>query len=136
MQAVRRAHIMRAFALALVASAPFALPARAQAPDTSLWVTDGVVVSMLRVGSTLYIGGHFDHLGGQARFKIGAVDAASGVISAFDPSPAKLGPTTWPYVRSLAVGPGVVYAGGQFLTIGGQTRHWIAALDPASGAAT
>ena len=63
MQAVRRARITRAFALLLLASTSLAQPARAQAPDTSLWVTDGVVVSMLRVGNTLYMGGSFSRVG-------------------------------------------------------------------------
>jgi beta-propeller uncharacterized protein DUF5122 len=103
----------------------------AWAPDP-----DSEVFALALSGSTLYVGGKFEHMGGQPRYKIGAVDVSSGLATAFDPSPAPIAINSWPYIRSLAVGPGVVYAGGFFYTIGGASRVFLAALDPVSGDAT
>lgn len=96
---------------------------------------DSEVFALALSGSTLYVGGKFEHLGGAARFKIGAVDVSTGLATAFDPSPPMLSSNSWPMIRSLAVVSGAVYAGGIFLNIGGLSRAWMAKLDPVSGAA-
>ena len=96
---------------------------------------DSEVFALALSGSTLYVGGRFEHLGGAARFKIGAVSTSSGLATAFDPSPPKPSSSSWPFIRSLAVAPGAVYAGGFFLSIGAQPRSWLAKLDAATGVA-
>jgi hypothetical protein len=79
-------------------------------------------------GSTVYIGGTFAQVGGQARSNIAAIDATTGVPTSFAPD-ANL------TVSALAVSGSTVYAGGNFGVIGGATRIGLAALDATTGAA-
>ncbi|MFH1148976.1 MAG: IPT/TIG domain-containing protein, partial [Actinomycetota bacterium] len=82
-------------------------------------------------GSTVYAGGVFTSIGGQARNRIAALDASTGAATAWNPNAN--GP-----VIALAVSgdSSTVYAAGWFQTIGGQARNTIAALDASTGAAT
>ena len=82
-------------------------------------------------GATVYAGGDFTSIGGQARNRIAALSASTGLATGWNPD-ASSG------VESLAVSSdhSVVYAVGHFLTIGGQSRMFLAALDPATGLAT
>jgi hypothetical protein len=80
-------------------------------------------------GGTVYAGGTFTSIGGQARNCIAALDATTGAATAWDPNASS-------YVYALTVSGGTVYAGGGFLSIGGQTRYMIAALDATTGDAT
>lgn len=82
-------------------------------------------------GSTVYAGGIFTSIGGQPRKYIAALDASAGstgTATSWDPGPSDI-------VYALAVSGPTVYAGGNFLSIGGQPRNHIAALD-ASGMTT
>lgn len=80
-------------------------------------------------GSTVYAGGWFTSMGGQARNRIAALDAATGAATAWNPN-ANNG------VYALEITPVQVYVGGYFTSIGGRSRNYIAALDIATGAAT
>ena len=80
-------------------------------------------------GSTVYAGGDFNNIGGQSRSHIAALDAISGLATAWNPGADNI-------VFALAVSGSTVYAGGYFGTIGGQSRSHIAALDATSGLAT
>jgi hypothetical protein len=84
-------------------------------------------------GSTVYAGGTFTLIGGQPRNHIAALDATTGTATSWNPY---AGGATYTSVLALAVSGSTVYAGGNFLSIGGQTRNNIAALDAGSGAAT
>ena len=95
-------------------------------PDRAV---DDVVVS----GSTVYAAGYFTSIGGQNRSEIAALDATSGLATDWDPS---AGGTSYHEVFTLAVSGPTVYVGGEFDTIGGQTRDNVAALDATSGLAT
>lgn len=86
--------------------------------------------------STIYLGGQFAGVGGQARTALAAVDADTGGVMPWAPSPAHAYPYPYPYVRSLAVWRETVYVGGNFEMIGGAQRISLAAIDAASGAAT
>ena len=97
---------------------------------------DSEVTALALSGSTLYVGGRFEHMGGAPRYKLGSVDVVSGLATSFAPVPATGIVGTWPWIRSLAIGPGVVYAGGEFTSINGLSRTRLAALDPATGAPT
>jgi len=79
-------------------------------------------------GTTLYLGGSFSSLGGQARSSLGAVDTGTGAVGAWDPSPNGT-------VYALAVGVQPVYVGGAFTSFGGVARNNLAALDLISGEA-
>ena len=81
-------------------------------------------------GTTIYAGGAFNGLnsiGGHTRNYIAAIDATSGHASDWDPNASGS-------VRALVVSGTTVYAGGDFATIGGQTRNRIAALEPSGSA--
>jgi len=91
------------------------------------------VYALAVVGSTVYAGGYFTNIGGQARSGIAALDATTGTATSWDPS-AHGG--VHPYIDALAVSGGTVYAGGEFTSIGGQARPFVAALDAAAGTAT
>jgi hypothetical protein len=91
---------------------------------------DGYDISVLAIaGDTVYVGGSFTAIGGQARNRLAALDATTGAATAWNPNP-----DSW--VGSLAVSGETVYAGRNFTAIGGQARNRLAALDATTGAAT
>jgi hypothetical protein len=73
-------------------------------------------------GSTVYVGGDFTSIGGQTRNCIAALDAATGVATAWNPNAAGR-------VLALAVSGSTVYAGGGFAHVGGETRKSFAQFD-------
>ena len=77
-------------------------------------------------------GGIFTNIGGQARSFLGRLNATTGLADSFNPNANN-------FVRAIAVQPdGKIVAGGLFSgtnSIGGQTRNFIARLDPTTGAA-
>ena len=74
-----------------------------------------------------FIGGAFTAVGGEARLNLAHV-LADLSVAAWDPAPDQP-------VLCVALQGGVVYAGGDFLTIGGASRARIAALDSLTGLA-
>jgi hypothetical protein len=92
------------------------------------------VSALVVSGSTVYVGGSFSSIGGQARNHIAALDATTGTATGWNPNASSFGPGVT--VFALAVSGGTVYAGGVFTSIGGQSRNHIAALDAVTGAAT
>jgi uncharacterized delta-60 repeat protein len=84
----------------------------------------------------ILVGGRFNganSIGGQTRNGMARLDAVTGLADSFDPNTAgnPIGS-----VFSIAVqADGKILAGGDFLSIGGQTRNCIARLDPATGLA-
>ena len=79
-------------------------------------------------GNIVYAGGDFSKIGGQPRSGIAALDATSGLATAWNPSGG--------YVDALAISGSTVYVCGAFNYMGGQPRGSIAALDASSGLAT
>jgi hypothetical protein len=77
--------------------------------------------------STVYAGGDFITIGGQPRYSLAALDAATGTASAWNPNADD-------EVDALLVAGTIVYASGFFTTIHGESRPYLAALDPVSGA--
>src|SRR4051794_27919354 len=85
-------------------------------------------------GSTVYAGGGFTLIGGQARGRIAALDANTDTNNATSWDPEATG-----FVNELAVDGSTVYAGGTFNgagSIGGADRSRVAALDTGTGSAT
>lgn len=94
---------------------------------------NGTVFAVRVSGDELYVGGSFSLAGGQPRNGAASFDASSGLVTGWNPDAAKglsLGE-----IYTFAFDSGVVYAGGTFDTIGGQSRRNLAALDPLTGAA-
>jgi uncharacterized delta-60 repeat protein len=80
----------------------------------------------------ILVGGFFNNIGGQPRNNIARLDPVTGQADSFDPS-ATGGNAS---VRSVVVqADGKILVGGQFSSIGGQSRNNIARLDPATGLA-
>lgn len=89
---------------------------------------NGAVRAMKLAGTTLYVGGDFSgagSIGGAARNRIAALNTLldTGNATSWDPN------TGSGSVRALDIVGNIVYAGGTFTTIGGQTRNGLAALD-------
>ncbi|MDP2304044.1 MAG: T9SS type A sorting domain-containing protein [Ignavibacteria bacterium] len=95
--------------------------------------SDANVFTLAVSGSTVYAGGQFSNIGGQARKYIAALDSTTpGLATSWNPDANATG-----YVNILAVSGSTVYAGGDFTSIGGQTRNYTAAFDiSGSGLAT
>ncbi len=94
---------------------------------------DGEVFAIaVQPDGKILAGGRFASIGGQMRNRIARLDATTGLADSFNPNANG-------DVVSIAVQPdGKVLAGGTFAganSIGGQTRNYIARLDPATGLA-
>jgi hypothetical protein len=85
-------------------------------------------------GATVYVGGRFSSIGGQSRSNLAALDAATGLATAWNPviAPSLFSGT----VDCLVVSGSTVYAGGGFTTVGGVTRTYLAGVDIATGLPT
>ncbi|MDA0160006.1 hypothetical protein OM076_07020 [Solirubrobacter ginsenosidimutans] len=110
-------------------------------PDpTWLPAPDGSVWSLAATGSAIYFAGYFTHAGkgaGAPRAGVAAVAIGDASATAWDPAPSgTLNGLSTARVSSLLVSGGAVYVGGSFTTLGGQPRSDLAAVDPATGAAT
>lgn len=84
-------------------------------------------------GSNVYAGGLFGSIGGQTRSRIAALDVTTGNAISWNPNAGTGGQES---VSAILVDGSIVFVGGQFTSIGGQTRNSLAAIDIVSGAAT
>src|SRR5262249_19419888 len=73
-----------------------------------------------------YAAGHFTNIGFWPRKNLAALDAATGIATAWDPSPNY-------DVGALISTATKIYVGGQFTQVGGGTRFGLAGLDPVTG---
>jgi|GEM_PF-1025627 len=91
---------------------------------------DVLALALSPDGSTLYVGGEFENIGGHDRKYLVAVEAATGEIKPWDPRPDGI-------VTSVLPSPdgSILYAGGFFGNIGGHQRNHLAALDTTTGSA-
>src|SRR5262245_2212072 len=90
--------------------------------DTKLWVTDGVVSSVVTDGSTIYIGGYF-RIAGPATGGAAVIDASTAAVQ--QPYPRVSGA-----VYAVAPdGNGGWYLGGSFTAVRGLPRNNLAHLD-------
>lgn len=82
-------------------------------------------------GNTVYAGGTFTMVGGQARTDLGAVSASTGNATSWDPGANGS-------VTALAISSSgsPIYVGGTFTAIGGQSREDVAALSTSDATAT
>ena len=98
---------------------------------------DDDVSSVAVSGSDVFVGGGFRSIGGQSRTGLAKLSAAgSGAADAdWNPHPVRYSEGSSVGVYALAVSGSDVYAGGDFLVIGGRPRSRIAKL-PATGTGT
>jgi beta-propeller uncharacterized protein DUF5122 len=120
-----------AVATAIAVSLAFSQPAAAIVsanPDDGTPETNGRVNAVAYLGGTVYIGGSFTSVDGQARNRLAAFDVASGNLLSWNPNANGV-------VRALKVSPAGtrVYVGGDFSAVGGAARARVAALSPTSG---
>lgn len=88
---------------------------------------DGGGVQALAIsGNTIYAGGTFAPMGGQADTAIAAIDRATGSVADWNPNITGPGGAS---VSAVATGGKVVYVSGFFTSAGGQARQLLAALD-------
>lgn len=79
------------------------------------------IAALSASGSTVYVGGRFNEIGGQTRNYLAAIDGVTGAVTDWNPSPNDS-------VTVITPNGGVVYVGGTFDAIGGQPRGGLAAL--------
>jgi trimeric autotransporter adhesin len=88
---------------------------RAQTLDTTLWVPNAEVKSILRVGNTLYLGGNFTEIGPPTGNGVGIQYPSGAVVPGF--------PKVTGYVTCVAPdGDGGWYIGGTFTRVNGIAR--------------
>jgi hypothetical protein len=107
--------------------------AAAIGPDGTVtpWATfdpEGVHV-IVPIGNTIYLAGTFDGSITQPRNGLEAVDAASGIVSPWNPDPSF-------YCIAMASAGGRVAIGGYFVTVGQKPRNNLASIDLTTGKLT
>ncbi|MBP9773892.1 MAG: fibronectin type III domain-containing protein [Candidatus Peribacteraceae bacterium] len=99
----------------------------------------GYAVSSLHLygGTTVYIGGQFTKVGGQNHTGIAAVDATTGVVSSWNPQVAIRPQTLYGNLaignQSVIVKGSSLITGGNFLSVGGQSRKHVASMNILTG---
>jgi len=89
---------------------------------------DWVVFSLaVQTDGKILVGGEFETLGGQARANIGRLNATGSLDTSFNPGATG---SIYPAVYSLALqADGKILVGGDFTTLGGQSRNNIGRLN-------
>jgi trimeric autotransporter adhesin len=119
---VSRRALTALLAVALAATA-FVLPGTsaqavaADMPDTSAWVTNGDVHTVVQANGRTYLGGLFDQVGPNTGFGV-PLDAASGALPAGFASKVN-----GPVYAAVSDGAGGWYIGGNFTRVAGVSRH-------------
>jgi hypothetical protein len=101
--------------------------------------TNGVVLSLVRVGSSLFVGGIFTNVAETPRNYLAKVDTRTGKVGAWNPrlfgAFPQPGARVFPgQVEAIAVSGAVVYAGGAFQLAGGVKTPNVVALDARTAA--
>ncbi|MFZ1220182.1 MAG: delta-60 repeat domain-containing protein, partial [Chthoniobacterales bacterium] len=93
---------------------------------------DVVRAIALQADGQILVGGYFSEIGGQPRNRIARLDPTTGLADSFDPNANSNGSG----VFTIFIQPdGKILVGGNFTSIGGQTRNNVARLDPTTGLA-
>lgn len=104
--------------------APFATTTDARlAPDIAV---NSRITAMAADDSRIYVFGYFSTIGGAARSRAAAIDAASLAVATWAPD--------LPVVADVDIDQGTLYLTGSFTTLAGQPRQGLAAIAAADGA--
>ncbi len=114
-------------------------------PTTGLptdWIADvtgrstiGLFALLAGPADRLFVGGNFTNIAGQARNSIAALSRVTAQVLPWNPNAQASAERNSASVRALVVTDQAIYAGGDFVTIGGESRTRLAALDPVEGTA-
>ena len=92
----------------------------------------GVIVAQVRaltvIGSTVYLGGAFDSVGGVGRTDLAAIDSASGAVLPWAPALACQSGPCDTYIQRLATDGTSIFMVGNFDTLAGAPRPAIGAV--------
>jgi hypothetical protein len=105
-------------------------------PDVSGRATVGVFTLLADSGNRLYVGGNFTNVGNMSRNSIAVLNRESGAVLNWNPDARAAQATASASVNALLLDGNTLYAGGDFVRIGGTNRARIAALDATTGNAT
>lgn len=98
---------------------------------TSWSPTVGGWVYSIAVGNgKVFLGGDFSTVGGQPRSNLAQVDSITGFVTGWDPNVTG---STSVSVKSIVLRDSLLYIGGQFTAVGGQSRPNFASIDIFSG---
>ena len=95
-----------------------------------------VIYTLALKAGAVFVGGTFSTIGGANRNYLAALDPATGIASAWNPdgnAPVRALGVTQRTTNPFTV---TVYAAGNFTSLGGQPRNYLAAIDGGTGAAT
>lgn len=101
-------------------------------------ITNGsiAIASLAAQGTTIYAAGAFDQVNGAERSGFAALDS-TGSLTTWNPAAGGCNnEPTLGVGSALVATPSTIYIGGCFTTVGGQSRHSLAAVDPTTAAAT
>jgi len=93
----------------------------------------GVFALLAADGNRLYVGGNFTNVSGVPRNSLALYSRIAGVFENWNPNPGASAANQSPSINALALSGNTLYVGGDFVTIGGQPRLRLAALDTTSG---
>jgi putative cell wall-binding protein len=93
--------------------------------------TDFGATALTLVGTTLYVGGAFTTIGGQPRDLAGAIDTTTALALAWNPNITHDGGAS---VNKIIVDGAITYLAGFFITVDGEARSNLAAVDSTTGA--
>ena len=88
--------------------------------------------AFLLSGDTLFVGGMFTEIGGQARNGLAAIDMTTAMVLPWDPNATSNFDGYFP-VCAVARSQDTIYLGGTFTEMGGHVRRGLAAVDANSG---
>ena len=91
---------------------------------------DAAVIAIAVEQDIVYVGGQFSHVGGQVRSELAAIRLEDGTATDWNPGVSGVGVS---YLRSILVDDGVVYVGGVFDHVAGQSRVGLAAINQFTG---
>ncbi len=90
---------------------------------------DSYVHALAVNGSSVYVGGVFNAIGGVKRSKAGAINLLNGELTCWNPDIDHNGD-----IRAIAFSNDTVYLAGLFLAVGGVSRKSLAAVNNSNGA--